>query len=121
MTKASEKAAAAEEIVIEKTVADMQSLGVYKQEFDPLIRIYAELRVQYEDLTTRYRNGGMRYQVKTADGGAKKAPIVATLESLRKDILAYSDRLGLNPKAIESVAIEKKGKSSLADVLKALG
>ncbi|MNC81991.1 hypothetical protein D3C75_1353250 [compost metagenome] len=61
----------------------------------------------------------MRYQVKTADGGAKKAPIVATLESLRKDILAYSDRLCLNPKALESVTPDKpKEQSALASLMK---
>lgn len=117
MAKASEKTAAAEKKVIEQTKSDMKSLGVYKPEYDPLIVVFAELKVQYDDLTTRFRNSGMRYQVKTADGGAKKAPIVATLESLRKDILAYSDRLCLNPKAIESVTIEKKGKSALAAAL----
>ena len=34
----------------------------------------------------------------------KKAPIVATLESLRKDIATYSDRLCLNPKAFKAVS-----------------
>lgn len=121
MTKASEKTAAAEQLVIDQTKLDMKSLGVYKPEYDPLIVVYAELKVQYDDLTTRFRNSGMRYQVKTADGGAKKAPIVATLESLRKDILAYSDRLCLNPKSLETVTIDKKKKSALADALSSLG
>ena len=53
-------------------------------------------------------------------GGAKKAPIVATLESLRKDILAYSDRLCLNPKSLENVTAEKTSKSTLARVLSKL-
>ena len=30
----------------------------------------------------------------------KKSPLVQTLETLRKDILSYSDRLCLNPKAL---------------------
>lgn len=120
MSKAGDKAAAAQQIVIERTVTDMKSLGVYKPEYDPLIKVYAELVVQYNSITERFVNGGMRYQVSTADGGAKKAPIVATLESLRKDILAYSDRLCLNPKSLETVTTDNGKKSGLAELLKGL-
>ncbi|MOA45733.1 hypothetical protein D3C78_1681630 [compost metagenome] len=78
--------------------------------------------VQHNTLTERFVKSGMRYQVKTADGGAKKAPIVATLESLRKDILAYSDRLCLSPKSLETVTTNNgKKKSALAEALKGLG
>ncbi|WP_132303255.1 P27 family phage terminase small subunit [Paenibacillus sp. BK033] len=108
MAKAGEKALADQQIVFERTVRDMQSIGVYKAEYDPLIQMYAELVVQYNTLSERFRNGGMRYQTKTSDGGAKKAPLVATLEALRKDILAYSDRLCLNPKSFGSVTPDRK-------------
>ncbi|GIP38317.1 hypothetical protein J31TS4_15970 [Paenibacillus sp. J31TS4] len=121
MSKAGEKALAAQQLVIDRTVSDMKALGVYKPEYDPLIKVYAELVVQYNMITERFVNGGMRYQVSTADGGAKKAPIVATLESLRKDLLAYSDRLCLNPKSLETVTVEKKGKSALAAALSEMG
>lgn len=121
MAKAGEKVLAAQQLVIDQTAADMKTLGVYKAEYDPIIRIYSELVVQYNMLTERFRNSGMRYQVKTADGGAKKAPIVATLESLRKDLLAYSDRLCINPKSLETVTTDKGKKSVLAEVLSKLG
>lgn len=117
MAKAGEKALAAQKVVVERTVSDMRTLGVYKAEFDPIIQVYAELVVQYNTLTERFQNSGMRYQVKTADGGAKKAPIVATLEALRKDILAYSDRLCLNPKALETVTVDKPKASKLQGLL----
>ena len=41
-------------------------------------------------------------------------------KNLRKDILAYSDRLCLNPKALENVTAEKEEKSKLASVLSKL-
>ena len=54
----------------------------------------------------------------TADGGAKKSPLSMTIESLRKDILLYSDRLMLNPKARADAGKGKPKKSRLAEALK---
>ena len=101
-----------------ETIKLMQSLGVYKPEYDPLIEIYAELREQYAALTREFVQSGYQYQVSTDQGGSKKAPIVAALESLRKDILAYADRLCLSPKALENVTAEKGKTSALAAVLR---
>ena len=58
----------------------------------------------------------------TAAGGTKKSALISTLETLRKDMLAYSDRLCLNPKSIESVTINgpKKKKSKLAEALQGI-
>lgn len=102
------------------TIADMKSLGVFKPEYDRIVDIYSELCEQYIVLTREFEKDKYPYQVDTAQGGAKKAPIVATLESLRKDILAYSDRLCLNPKSIETVTTEKATKSKLVSVLSEL-
>lgn len=100
------------------TVQDMKALGVYKPEYDRIIEIYAELVDQYNVITREFKLGGYQYEVETDQGGKKKAPIVATLETLRKDILAYSDRLCLNPKSLESVTTDTgKKKSALASVL----
>jgi len=124
MAKAGEKALAEQETIVERTKKDMQMLAVYKPEYDPLINLYAELVVQYNTITEKFRKSGFKFQESTADGGFKKAPIVATLEALRKDILAYSDRLCLNPKSLESLkpATGKgKKKSTLADTLKSFG
>lgn len=83
------------------TINDMKKLGVYKAEFDAIIDIYSELREQYERLTKKYKDSDYQYKSGTGAGGEKKSAIVATLESLRKDILLYSDRLCLNPKALK--------------------
>jgi len=104
-----------------RTIDDMKALGVYKPEYDPIIEIYAELADQYNKITKEFKDGGYQYEVETDQGGRKKAPIVATLETLRKDILAYSDRLCLNPKSLETVTVETgKKKSALASALSEL-
>lgn len=102
------------------TIRDMKELGTYKKQYDRIIEIYAELVEQYAALSEEFAAGGYQYQVSTDQGGAKKAPIVATLESLRKDILAYADRLCLNPKTIDGITVETKKQSALAAALSAL-
>lgn len=82
-----------------KARAAMKSLGVYKPEFEPVIHVYAGLREQYVELTKQYEKSGYEFSEDTA-AGSKKAPIVTTLESLRKDILAYASQLGLTPQGL---------------------
>ena len=104
-----------------RTIKDMQELGVHKPQFNRLIDIYAGLVHQYLEALEEFEDGGCVYEVETGAGGKKKAPIVATLETLRKDILQYSDRLCLNPKSLETVTTESANKSKLASVLSELG
>jgi len=104
-----------------KAVADMKALGVYKPQYDQIIDIYSDLVYQYQMANNDFEICGYIYETETAAGGTKKSAIVSTLENLRKDILAYSDRLCLNPKALESVTVETKKKSKLAEALGALG
>jgi len=109
-----------QEIMKDKTVKDMTDLGVYKPQYDRLIDVYIDLNMQYDRAMKEFEASGFEYETEAAAGGTKKSAIVATLENLRKDILAYSDRLCLNPKAIESVTIEKKTKSKLESMLSTL-
>lgn len=114
---------ATKETIKRATISDMKRLGVYKPEYNRIVDIYAELVEQYGKITQKFVDDEYKFQEGTADGGYKKAPIVATLEMLRKDILAYSDRLCLNPKSLESVKNDGGGKkktSKLADVLSKL-
>lgn len=108
------------ETIKRRTVEDMKSLGIHKTQYNRLIDIYSELVFQYLTLNNEFEEGGYQYEVSTDQGGTKKSPIVATLETLRKDILAYSDRLCLNPKSLENVTIESQNKSKLASVLSKL-
>ena len=77
----------------------MTALGVYKPEFDPVIRIFCQLKEQYDELTRQFLESGYRYSEPTRTG-SKKAPIVTTLETLRRDILAYASQLGLTPQGL---------------------
>lgn len=105
------------ETIRRKTIEDMESLGTYKKEYDPLINVYSDLMAQYLQATDEFEASGFEYETETAAGGSKKSAIVATLENLRKDLLAYSDRLCLNPKSIQSGNIDTPKKSKLASLL----
>ncbi|MBT2723058.1 P27 family phage terminase small subunit [Bacillus sp. ISL-46] len=87
------------ETIKKNTIRDMKSLGVYKPEYNPLINVYADLMSQYLRANREFEESGFQYETETAAGGTKKSAIVATLENLRKDLLAYSDRLCINPKS----------------------
>ncbi|EOB9432484.1 P27 family phage terminase small subunit [Listeria innocua] len=103
--------------VKERVIKDMKGLGVYKTEYDNIITIYCDLLTQYDDAQKKFVDSNYQYETSTAAGGTKKSAIVATLENLRKDIIAYSDRLCLNPRAIENITTENKKQSSLSDIL----
>lgn len=99
---------------VEQTKADMKVLGIYKPQFDPIINVYAETLYQYNETNKRYLKGGMKNQTKTS-GGMKTSPIVGILTNLKKEIITYSDRLGLTPKALDSIknAQEEEKKTRL--------
>ena len=109
------------ETIKRRTIRDMKELGVHKPQFNRLIDIYAGLVHQYLIALKEFEASGYVYEVETAAGGSKKSPIVATLETLRKDILQYSDRLCLNPAAFKTAKPDDKSKKTkLAKVLSAL-
>lgn len=103
-----------EKTEFEKTCASMKKLGVYRKEYDPTIALYSQLMEQYRDLYKRFLDENMPFSVSTPNG-VKKSPIVTTLESLRKDILAYSTQLGLNPHGLKRLtddAMQRKQPAS---------
>lgn len=101
-----------------QTVRDMKKLGVYRPEYDRIVDIYAGLWEQYHRLMKEYDTvEGYQYATPTNDGGEKKSPLVNTIEAVRRDILAYSDRLCLNPKAEREGRATDKGKPSKLEEL----
>ncbi|AMB94908.1 helix-turn-helix transcriptional regulator [Aerococcus sp. UMB8608] len=102
----------------QRVVSDMKSLGVYKPEYNILITIFVNVVREYELRMTQYQESG--YALEDLDG--RKLPITKQLETLRKDIITYSDRLCLNPKTYQSLNLpnEKSG-SKLAEVLSSIG
>lgn len=86
------------------TKKSMETLGFYRVEYEPLISIYGGMLHQYDQYSKQLENEGFDpTEVLVNTKGVvseKKSPLVSTMETLRKDILAYSDRLCLNPKAL---------------------
>jgi len=99
----------------------MKDIGIHKPQYNRIIDIYAGLVHQYLRAVVEFEEGDYEYVEMTAAGNPKKSSIVSTMENLRKDILQYSDRLGLTPKAFESLKAEQEQKGSgLADILSKL-
>lgn len=95
-----------------KVKRQMEALGVYRIEFDPIIKLYCELTKQYAVLSKEFKDNEYRHSLETKDGAKKKDPLVSTLESMRKDILSYASQLGLTPAGLrkinEKVQAQKK-------------
>lgn len=100
----------------------MTKLGIWKPEYMVTVEICAGLMDQYEKISAAWIASGANPVEATDNGGTKKSGVVATLESLRKDILAYQKELGLTPMAIKRLnAQENLPQSSvLADALRKL-
>ncbi len=105
------------ETIKRATIKDMKTLGIHKPQYNRLISIYAETVHQYLRAVSDFAESEYQYETETAAGNPKKSGIVSAMESLRKDILQYSDRLCLNPKSLETIKIEQGGKSTLASML----
>src|SRR5690606_37285847 len=106
-----------QETIKRRTISDMKELGVHKPQYNRLIDIYAGLVHQYLIAVSDFEASGYEYETETAAGNPKKSGIVSAMESLRKDILQYSERLCLNPKSLENVTAESGKTSVLASVL----
>lgn len=88
--------------IFEEVRSDMESLGVYKDEFQDAIRLYVDSRLQYEAAWEEYTAGGMRSVVDCA-GGVKKNPVLIAIEESRKAMTQLQDKLALNPKALDTM------------------
>jgi phage terminase small subunit len=108
--------------IINQTRDQMAALGIYKPEFEPIIEVYSQLREQYNILTKRFVDSDYNFSEYT-NAGKKKAPLVTTIEALRKDILTYAAQLGLTPQGLlkaDDAAFKKKKTSALAAMLKSV-
>jgi phage terminase small subunit len=112
-------------LVEQRTKKNMQNLGIYKTEFDMTISIYASLVEQYQTIEKEFKESKFKVEEKT-NSGAKKSPVVGALENLRKDILSYSNSLGLTPQGLRKISDEmkvekKKPQSKLEQALNNFG
>jgi P27 family predicted phage terminase small subunit len=109
-----------------QTIENMKKLGVYKPEFDTTIQIYCSLIDQYQTLEKNFKKTKFTVVENTGySDNKKKNPLVGSLESLRKDILAYSNALGLTPAGLKKIndnmKPEKKNQSKLEQALNNFG
>ena len=88
------------------TIDNMKMLGVYKPQFNKTIEMYADMLAQYEIAWQEFVESGCKAECPTKAGGVRKTAALTTMEELRRQIGAYSDRLRLTPKT----AAEKETK-----------
>ena len=107
------------ETIKRRTIQYMKDLGTYKTQYGQVIEIFADLIFQYNFLSREFERSNYLVMVDTEKSGGKKSPILASLESLRKDIGTYSDRLKLNAKAYDDdVGKEEEKESPFAALMK---
>lgn len=89
----------------------MKTLGVYKKEYNNLVDIYSGMLHQYHLFELEFEGSGYQiteeYTNKAGATNQRKVPLLTAMESLRKDIASYSDRLCLNPKVLFAPEPEK--------------
>lgn len=100
-------------------IREMKSLGIYKKEYNELIDIYAGMLHQYQYFVKQFEASGYQvteeYTNKAGATNQRKVPLLTAMESLRKDIISYSDRLCLNPRTL----FEPKNKDDVGSPLDA--
>ena len=101
----------------------MTKLGVWKPEDLVTVEICAGLMDQYDIILKAWISIGMNPVEVTDGGGTKKSGIVTTLETLRKDILAYQRELGLTPLSMKRLDSQEQMPESsvLSSALRKLG
>lgn len=116
--------ARSKQTIKKEAVKNMKELGIYKPQFETIINNFSGMQHQYEVFEEMFAESDYQiteaYTNKAGATNDRKVPIYTAMESLRKDIATYSDRLGLNPKALESIKVEKSGESKLESILKNL-
>lgn len=105
--------------IINEVVKNMETVGTYKTEYDRLIEIYSGMLHQYISFEKQFEESGYRveeeYTNKAGATNMRKVPLYTAMESLRKDIASYSDRLQLNPKSLNFEPPKKEIQGSPLD------
>ena len=88
-----------ERTIYDYTIKQMKALKVHDVAYNRIVGIYAGMLRQYYILVKDWEGNGCPATVESAAGSLKKHPSLDQIEKLRKDILAYSNQLMLNPKS----------------------
>lgn len=101
--------------IAKKVKKVMTDLGTYRKEFEQIIEVYSGMLFQYQEYERQHAEAGYpvteTYVNNAGAENERKVPIISVMETLRKDILSYSNQLMLNPKALGEV-VEKEGADS---------
>lgn len=82
--------------IVNKTRENMKSLGIYKKQFDPTIRRYANLRIEYEELEKSVRKNRKESEVIPVNA-------LKLMKDIQKELLIMEDNLGLTPKGLKQL------------------
>jgi hypothetical protein len=114
--------------IIKKTIKDMESLGTYRSQFDSTIKVYAEMKQQYNKSMAEFYESGCKmseeYINKSGAKNIRKTALYLSLETLRKDIVNHENILGLTPAGLKKITSDKAPKkrvSKLGAAMSALG
>lgn len=99
--------------IVKKTKENMQNLGTFKKEFEPTIRRYADVRIQYDSL-----NRSIAKSLKNSEDIPPS--YFKSIDNLQKQLLVLEDTLGLTPKGLKTLqrhGLETKKVSMLEKAL----
>ena len=99
--------------IVKKTKENMQNLGTFKKEFEPTIRRYADVRMQYDSL-----NRSIAKSLKNSEDIPPS--YFKSIDNLQKQLLVLEDTLGLTPKGLKTLqrhGLETKKVSMLEKAL----
>ena len=110
-----------------ETVKKMQEVGTFKAEFETSVRRYAELRLQYENLSNKWYETGCEiteeYTNKFGAKNQRKTALYMAMENLRKELTDMENMFGLTPKGLRQIktkGLEQKKTSALDKALEKL-
>lgn len=98
--------------IYDDTIKKMKALNTHDVAYNRIIDIYAGMVNQYYTILYEWEKEGRPISTDSAAGSAKKHPALDQLEKLRKDILAYSDKLMLNPKSAKDIEAKQQNELS---------
>lgn len=93
--------------VYRKTKSNMRKIGTFREEFDPTIERYSELRAQYDELNEQWYADGCaiteEYTNKAGATNKRKTALYLSLETLRKELTDIENLLGLTPQGLKRI------------------
>ena len=78
----------------------LKELGIYQEAFDPEIRMLAMMERELQRMVKRWKAEGSPITDTGAQGTPTSNKTLDAINTMRRDILAHRDALGLTPKGL---------------------